>query len=58
MLGAGLLGSFLGFNGGLCFWLVQYLSGITIEERWAAELEHMKMKTKTKVMIKNSYELD
>ena len=37
MLGAGLAGSLIGVQAGVLFWLIQRLSGETIEERWARE---------------------
>ena len=40
MIGAGLLGSILGLQGGIIFWLLQYLSGETVEDRWNREFKH------------------
>jgi len=41
MLGAGFLGSILGLQGGILFWLVQYMTGETVEERWHREYLHI-----------------
>jgi hypothetical protein len=40
MLGAGVAGSLIGVQAGVLFWLLQRLSGETIEERWAREYAH------------------
>jgi len=40
MVGGGVLGSLLGLQGGLVFWLLQYITGETVEERWRREYVH------------------
>ena len=37
MLGAGVLGTLLGLQVGVLFWLGQWLTGETVEQRWARE---------------------
>lgn len=40
MIGGGFLGGVLGLPAGICFWLAQYLTGETVEERWKREFLH------------------
>ena len=40
MVGGGVLGSMLGLQGGLLFWLLQYATGESVEERWRREYSH------------------
>merc|ERR1719312_132304 len=40
MVGGGFVGSLLGLQGGIAFWLLQYATGETVEERWQREFDH------------------
>jgi hypothetical protein len=40
MVGAGAIGSIIGLQAGLLFWLLQRLSGETVEARWAREFAY------------------
>jgi len=48
MAGAGFIGSVLGLQIGVLFWGLQYMSGQTIEERWAEEYDFIKNKINSK----------
>jgi len=48
MLGAGFIGSVLGLQVGILFWGIQYISGQTVEERWAEEYDYIKQKINSK----------
>jgi frataxin-like iron-binding protein CyaY len=41
MISGGAVGGVLGFTGGVSMWLLQKLSGETVEQRWLREFEHL-----------------
>lgn len=48
MVGAGIAGALLGFQGGILTWCVQKFSGETVAEKWAREYDMMKESQKLK----------
>ena len=51
MVGGGVLGSLLGLQGGLVFWLLQYITGETVEERWRREYVHHQGNSSLKLFV-------